>query len=281
VSTVAVIKFGGELLEDDAAIRSAAAAVAALAARQSVVVVHGGGRAIDVELQARGETPRFIDGLRITDRAALDAAVAVLAGRTNTSLVAAIGAAGARAVGLTGADGFLGLCERVRTFTSVAGEQVDLGLVGHPVGGDAVLVRDLLAFGYVPVVASIGVDGEGALLNVNADALAAHLAAGLRADHLVIAGTTPGVLDAHGETIVRLGFEEMDELIESGAAHSGMVAKLAACRQAALGGVGRVAIVSGRLSTDLLDAAGTEVIAHVDGGECAVARGRAGRELSA
>ena len=71
--------------------------------------MHGGGRAIDAELRARGLTPRFADGLRITDAATLDSVVAVLAGRTNTALVAAIGAPGGRAVGLTGADARIGL----------------------------------------------------------------------------------------------------------------------------------------------------------------------------
>ena len=83
-----------------------------LAAAGPLVVVHGGGRAIDAELRARGESPRFVDGLRITDAAALDTVVSVLAGRTNTAFVAAIGAAGGRAVGLTGADGRIGLSRR-------------------------------------------------------------------------------------------------------------------------------------------------------------------------
>src|SRR5512141_1999622 len=103
-----VLKLGGELLDDGAAVAAAARAIVRLAADGPLVVVHGGGRAIDAELKARGESPRFVDGLRITDVAALDAAVAVLAGRNNTALVAASGATGTRAVGLTGADGSLG-----------------------------------------------------------------------------------------------------------------------------------------------------------------------------
>ena len=86
-----VLKLGGELLEDAAAIQSVAPAVVRLAARGPLVVVHGGGRAIDAELRSRGEEPRFVDGLRVTDAAALDAVVCVLAGRNNTALVAAIG----------------------------------------------------------------------------------------------------------------------------------------------------------------------------------------------
>ena len=104
-----LLKLGGELLEDTAAMRSAAAAILRLRASGPVVVVHGGGRAIDAELRRRGMTPRFADGLRVTDADTLDAVVMVLAGRTNTELVATIGAAGGKAVGLTGADAQLGL----------------------------------------------------------------------------------------------------------------------------------------------------------------------------
>jgi acetylglutamate kinase len=94
-----LLKLGGELLDDATAVRTAAEAIVRLASATPVVVVHGGGRAIDAEIRARGNTPSFVDGLRITDQVALDAVVSVLAGRTNTTLVAAIGAAGGRAIG--------------------------------------------------------------------------------------------------------------------------------------------------------------------------------------
>ena len=81
---------------------------------------------------------------------------------TNTALVAAIGAAGARAVGLTGADGGIGRSVPAATFKTVSGEQVDLGLVGQPDGTDVALLHDLLGLGYIPVVASIGVTADRA-----------------------------------------------------------------------------------------------------------------------
>ena len=254
-----ILKLGGELLDDQAAVRLAAAAIVKLAASTPLVVVHGGGRAIDAELRARGNTPAFVDGLRITDAAALDAVVAVLAGRTNTQLVAAVGAAGGRAVGLTGADGRIGLASRTAAFTSVAGETVDLGLVGQPDGEDASLLTDLLALGAVPIVASIGVSRQGELLNVNADTIAAHLAARIQADRLIIAGATAGVLDRAGQLIPVLSIAGIDRMIASGDAHSGMVAKLTACRAALDGGVREVAIVSGRGVDDYATAAGTRI----------------------
>ena len=254
-----VLKLGGELLEDAAAVRASAAAIVRLSKREPLVVVHGGGRSIDAELKMRGLTPRFADGLRITDAATLDSVISVLAGRTNTVLVAAIGALGAKAVGLTGADDRIGLAVKAAPLATVSGDQVDLGLVGEPRDGDVTLIADLLGLGYVPVVASVGVAADGTLLNVNADTFAAHLAASLKARRLIVAGTTPGVLDGTGATIDELTATDVEQLTASGTAHSGMLAKLTACRQAKKGGVGEVAIVTGRGVEDFDEAVGTRV----------------------
>jgi acetylglutamate kinase len=253
-----LLKLGGELLEDAAAVAQAAAAIGRLAACGAVVVVHGGGRAVDAEMRAHGEEPRFVDGLRITTGPALQAAVSVLAGRTNTALTAAVGAIGVRAVGLTGADAGIGLSRRAGSFRTTGGDDVDLGFVGQPCATDMSLLRDLLALGYVPIVASIGVSAEGELLNVNADTLAAHFAATLPAADLIIAGGTTGVLDGNGQTIPQLTPARMDALIASGGAHSGMIAKLAACQAALDAGVTRIAIVSGRTG-DYTRAEGTRI----------------------
>ena len=254
-----VLKLGGELLEDAAAVRASAAAIVRLSKREPLVVVHGGGRSIDAELKVRGLTPRFADGLRITDGATLDSVISVLAGRTNTVLVAAIGALGAKAVGLTGADARIGLAVKAAPLATVSGDQVDLGLVGEPRDGDVTLIADLLGLGYIPVVASVGVAADGTLLNVNADTFAAHLAASLKARRLIVAGTTPGVLDGTGATIDELTATDVEQLTASGTAHSGMLAKLTACRHAKKGGVGEVAIVTGRGIEDFDEAVGTRV----------------------
>ena len=262
-----VLKLGGELLEDAAAMRTAAERIVRLAAEGPLVVVHGGGRAIDAELRARGIEPKFVDGLRITDDAALDTVVSVLAGRTNTAFVAAIGAAGGRAIGLTGADGRIGLSRRAAPLQTVAGGTADLGLVGEPNGTDASLLIDLLNAGCIPVIASIGVDEAGVLLNVNADVLAAHLARVLPVDRLIVAGGTAGVLDGDGRTVAELPIDAIDRMTKTGVAHSGMIAKLVACRGAFAGGVGHVLIVSGRGSTDYTSAPGTTLVAATEIGQ--------------
>ena len=255
-----VLKLGGELLDDAATLTAVARAVRDLAAREQVIVVHGGGRAIDAELRQRGLKPRFVDGLRVTDTATLDAVVSVLAGLTNTRLVGALHAAGVRAVGLTGADAGIGLSERAPLFTSAAGTRVDLGLVGQPVDGPVRLLQDLSALRYVPVVASIGVTADGTLLNVNADTLASHLASTLLASRLIIAGATAGVLDKQGDPIPALTPEDVDRMIAGGDAHSGMIAKLQACRTASARGVEDVAIVSGKGAVDFNGVGGTRMV---------------------
>lgn len=242
-----VLKLGGELLEQPRDLERLASGIAALAERTALVVVHGGGREIDAALTTAGIAKHQVDGLRVTDERTLDVVVAVLAGAINTRLVAALRRAGAKPVGLTGADAAVVTLRRATPITSVAGAKVDLGLVGQPTqNGTPQLLTDLLSRGYVPVVACVGATRDGQLLNVNADTLASHLAGQLRARRLVIAGGTSGVLDEAGRTIGRLTARGAARLIRTGTANKGMVAKLEACRHALRQGVGDVLIANGR-----------------------------------
>jgi acetylglutamate kinase len=242
-----VLKLGGELLEQPEDLARVARGIAALARQASLVVVHGGGREIDAALAQAGIAKQQVDGLRVTDAKTLDVVVAVLAGAINTRLVAAVRAAGGRPVGLTGADASVTTVKRAAPIASVAGARVDLGLVGAPIANAAPqLLVDLLKAGYVPIVACIGATRDGQLLNVNADTLASHLAAALKAKRLVIAGGTSGVLDEQGDTIGRLTARAAAAMIRVGTANKGMVAKLEACRAALKKGVGDVLIANGR-----------------------------------
>jgi acetylglutamate kinase len=242
-----VLKLGGELLES-ATDRSRIAAFAAGVVRERpLVLVHGGGRAVDAELARRAITPRKVDGLRITDAETLDAVVAVLAGSANTDLVAALVASGVSGVGLTGVDAGLGRAVRTNAYTSTSGAIVDLGRVGDPVDAQPDLIELLVTHRYVPVVASLGIDAEGgAVLNVNADVMACRIASALGRCDLVIAGGTPGVLDARGDSIDRLDPDGIDRLIAGGTATAGMVAKLASCQAALAAGVASIRLVDGR-----------------------------------
>ena len=249
-----VLKLGGELLETAEQRVRIARLAKTTAHTRPLVVVHGGGRAVDADLARRQIPPRKVDGLRVTDAATLDAVVAVLAGIANTELVAALVGEGVPGVGLTGVDAGFGRAARVGSHRSTDGRVVDLGFVGDPVDADPSLVRLLLAHRYVPVVASLGLEEPGDavsadpphVLNVNADVMACRIAAALGTCDLVIAGGTPGVMDAAGASIPHLDLDGIEDVIGTGTATAGMVAKLSACRLALSAGVASVRIIDGR-----------------------------------
>jgi acetylglutamate kinase len=271
VTAPLVVKFGGELLEEPSRMAGVVAAIADIAASGPAVVVHGGGKEIDAALKLAGIPKHQVDGLRITDAPTLDIVVAVLAGAVNTRFVAALGAAGVSAVGLTGADGRCGLSTVAPPHRAVNGATVDLGRVGLPADeADTTVLEALLGRGAIPVVASIGVDRGGALLNVNADTMAGHLAGKLVARRLVIAGSTAGVLDHAGTTIPLLDPPAIERLVAAGTANAGMIAKLRACEHALARGVDEVVIVDGRdgaalraAATGAVPAAATRIAATV------------------
>jgi acetylglutamate kinase len=254
---VVVLKFGGELLESPERVAALSGAIAKVIRKTRLVIVQGGGREIDAALARAGIEKRQVDGLRITDEPTLDVVVSVLAGLVNTRFVAALGAAGVPAVGLTGADAGVGRVKQAARHVSTDGVTVDLGQVGEPVGREKpALLMDLFGKGYVPVVSSIGAARDGRLFNVNADTFAAHLAWRLGSTRLIIAGATAGVLDRDGSTIADLTLRDVKALVADGAATAGMVAKLAACRSALENGAREVFVADGR------DAAGLAVLAR-------------------
>jgi acetylglutamate kinase len=247
VKTTAVLKLGGELLEDAVALGAIARVIARVARQTRLVVVHGGGKEIDSALAHAGLPKHQVDGLRVTDERTLQVVISVLAGSINTRLVAAINAAGGQAVGLTGADAGVGLVRAAKPHRATNGELVDLGLVGEPVpGAGAPLLRTLTSNGFVPVIACIGRGKDGRLFNVNADTLAASVAASVNAKRLIFAGGTAGVFDSTNQTIAHLTPDAVDDLVGSGTATAGMVAKLRACRRALDAGVDDVAVADGR-----------------------------------
>ena len=244
---VSVLKLGGELIETKDKLKAMGKAVASAAKKNRLVIVHGGGREIDAALAQVGIPKRQVDGLRVTDEDTLNIVVSVLAGSINTKFVAAINAAGGKAVGLTGADAGVAPVKKAAPHKATSGETVDLGLVGMPVPAKSPTVLEALCkAGYVPVIACVAASKEGQLFNVNADTLAGNVAARMKAKRLVIAGSTAGVLDKKNETIARLDKDRIEKLVKSGTANAGMVAKLAACQAALKGGAKNVAIVDGR-----------------------------------
>ena len=214
-----------------------------------LVVVHGGGDLVSRWLQTHGVQARFLDGLRVTEAEALKVVVSVLAGLVNKQLVAQLGALGARAVGLSGADGALLRARRARP---------ELGFVGEITAVDRALLETLLEDGCLPVVASIAVEEReggvtGQLLNVNADTVAGEMARHLGAAALAFLTDVVGVLDGDGRLLERLSPTEAERLLEAGTVTGGMIPKVEAARAAAAGGT-RAVILDGRRSHALHDA---------------------------
>ncbi|MGE0863779.1 MAG: acetylglutamate kinase [Vicinamibacterales bacterium] len=242
-----MLKLGGELIEGSDRLKAVGKVIKQAAKNRPLIVVHGGGREIDASLAQVGIPKRQVDGLRVTDPETLEIVVSVLAGSINTRFVAAINAAGGRAIGLTGADAGVAPVRKAAPHKATSGDTVDLGMVGAPVANAPApeLLALLCNAGYVPVIACISASRDGQLFNVNADTLAGSLAARVKAKRLVIAGATAGVLDKRGQTIPSLDRSQIAKLVTSGTANAGMVAKLTA-GQAALAGASSVVIIDGR-----------------------------------
>jgi acetylglutamate kinase len=237
VSGPLVIKIGGSTLGDaDTTFRD----VAALAVAGNIpVVVHGGGAEASRWLEAMSIPSRFENGLRVTDERVLPVVVAVFAGLVNKRITAAINAAGALAVGLSGADGRILECRLASP---------ELGFVGEPVHVRTEAIDALRSAGIIPVISSIGfVPGEAAdqLVNVNADTIAGEIAAALSAERLLFLTDVDGVRDADGAVMQRLTGVRARALIADGTINGGMIPKVEACLHALDLGVG-VQVVDGR-----------------------------------
>jgi acetylglutamate kinase len=270
---------GGRAVADSAApgtaVQALASEIASLGA--PAVVVHGGGAEVSAWCDRLAVAPRFLDGLRVTDPATLEVAVAVLAGLANKRLVAGLRAAGLDAVGLSALDG--GTIEAGRHPRAEA-----LGAVGSVRAVRTGLLTSLLDHGRTPVVASI-CDFEGALLNLNADDLAAALAGALQVRDLVLLSDAPGLV-LGGAVVPRLHAAALERVLDHPDVQGGMRPKLAAARAAIAAGVGRVHIASwsgrGTLRA-LLDgrASGTTILAaHARDAAPAAASAPTGAELA-
>lgn len=213
------------------------------------VVVHGGGALISDWLKLHEVPTRFERGLRVTDERTLEVVVAVLAGLVNKGLVAALAAAGGRAVGLSGADGGL---LKARLLDE------KLGFVGEVVAVDTRPLLDLLDDGFVPVVAPIAAEWRGEtltsqLLNINADTAAGAVAEALAARWLIFLTDVPGIRDEDGRTVPALSPTRASALTEVGVVQGGMIPKVEACHRAAESGC-RCVIADGRRAGALIEA---------------------------
>jgi len=255
-----VVKLGGAGLETPSLLEACTRAIADLVRDgNQVAVVHGGGVQLTRTLKALGKQSQFIDGLRVTDAETRDVALMVFAGKVNKGLVAALGALGQPAVGLSGGDGLTFRARKKRMAH-------DLGYVGEIASSDPRWIEAIWQLNGVPVFSSMALGFDGEYYNINADEMAAACAIACRADALVFLTDVPGVKDANGEVLRWLSIDQIAEMAKSAVISGGMLPKLGACREALLNGVKRVRILPAEAASCLPDlcssrvAQGTEVM---------------------
>ncbi len=226
-----------------------------------VVLVHGGGPDIDDIMQKLGKEPKFVDGLRVTDKETIDIVQMVLSGKVNKTLVNLLESKGGRAMGISGMDGRL-----------IEAKQKDerLGFVGTVTNVNAEPILDLIEKGYIPVVSTIGCDKEGNAYNINGDTAAAHVSGAIGAENLIMMTDIAGILRDKNDPdslIPHISVSEAQQLRYEGVIDGGMIPKVGCCIEAIYRGVQQVIIMDGRVPHSILmelltdEGAGTMVIA--------------------
>lgn len=205
------------------------------------VIVHGGGPAISETLTKLGIETEFVNGLRKTNDAVLDVVEMVLAGQINKTIVRKIQQSGAKALGLSGVDGGLIHAEPVSNAEEV-------GFVGDVTDVNAEVIEGVIAMGYMPVIAPIGLDAGGQRYNINADTAAGAVASHLGVEQMIVVTDVPGIMrTVDGEKVVlpSVKVAEIEDMIATGEIYGGMIPKVRAAIQCIQGRVREVVIVSG------------------------------------
>ena len=246
-----VIKYGGHAMGDSSLAENFAKDVVLL--KQvgiNPVVVHGGGPQIAKMLDRLNIESRFVDGLRVTDAAAIEVVEMVLSGTINKQIVSTINAAGGTAVGLSGKDGKL--LEARRLVLSGDGNEIDLGFVGEPAQVNIGVLQSFEKSHIIPVVAPIGVGPAGETYNINADTAAGAIASAMSAAKLIMLTDVAGVLDEKGELISTLDAAETEALLGGDSIKGGMIPKLKTCLAALQDNCEAAHILDGRVPHSLL-----------------------------
>ena len=245
---IIVVKYGGNAMLNEelkSAVMNDIVLLSLIGIR--VVPVHGGGPEITETLKAMGKTSTFVEGRRVTDEETAGVVQMVLAGKINKSLVNRIGAIGGKAIGLCGLDGRM-----------IRAEALDMdrwGYVGNITQVDPQPVLDVLAMGYIPVVATVGYDDAGNVYNINADTAASRLAGVLKAECLISLTDIAGIMrdkDNPASLIPRLHVSEAPQLVHEGVISGGMIPKVECCIEAIRRGVKKVFIIDGRVPHAIL-----------------------------
>ncbi len=247
-----VIKYGGNAMVDESLQAGFARDLVLLKlVGINPVVVHGGGPQIGNLLKRLGKTSEFVRGMRVTDRETMDVVEMVLGGLVNKQIVSLINRHGGRAVGLTGKDGDLIHARKMLLAQDPEAlnepEIIDLGHVGEVDSIDVGVVDMLLHGDFIPVIAPIGVGKDGVAYNINADLVAGKVAEVLSAEKLILLTNTIGLLDSNDNLLTGLSADQVDQLIEDGTIHGGMLPKIRCALEAVQSGVNSAHIIDGRV----------------------------------
>ena len=237
---IVVVKYGGNAMKNEELKQQVMQDMVLLhLIGVKVVLVHGGGPDVSEAMKKFGKEPKFLDGLRVTDKETMEIAQMVLAGKINKSLVNMLEAHGAKAMGISGMDGRL---------IEAKIKDPALGYVGDVTNVNIEPVLDVLEKGYIPVIATLGCDKEGNAYNINGDTTAAYIAGALGAKRLIMMTNIAGVLrDQNDESslIKEISVDEAERLKEEGIISGGMIPKVDCCTTAIKNGVHKVIIMNG------------------------------------
>ncbi|MCM2131682.1 acetylglutamate kinase [Larsenimonas rhizosphaerae] len=252
-----VVKYGGNAMTDDTLIDSFARDIVLLKeVGLNPIVVHGGGPQIGQLLERLQIESRFEEGMRVTDAQTMDVVEMVLGGLVNKSIVNQINQAGGKAIGLTGKDNAQIKARQLKVQRyspeMAAPEIIDIGHVGEVEHISTDLIDMLSQADYIPVIAPIGVDDDGASYNINADLVAGKVAEALNAEKLMLLTNVAGLMNAKGEVMTGLTTQDVDSLIEDGVIYGGMLPKIRCALDAVKNGVTSAVIVDGRVAHAIL-----------------------------
>ena len=246
---IVVVKYGGSAMLDDELKKNVIKDVVLLKlVGFKPIIVHGGGKEISRWVGKVGMEPKFINGLRVTDKDTMEIAEMVLA-KVNKELVAMVESLGVNAVGISGKDGGLLKCRKKQT------EGGDIGFVGEVTKVEPKILEDLLEKDFLPIICPIGLGEDYQTYNINADDAACAIAQAVHAEKLAFLSDVEGIYTdpADASTLIsELTIQEGKQLIEKGTITGGMIPKLYSCIEAIQAGVSRVHILDGRIPHCLL-----------------------------
>jgi len=266
-----VVKYGGHAMVDERLKKNFALDIILMKyIGLNTIVVHGGGPQIGDFLKRLSIESEFVDGMRVTDRQTMDVVEMVLVGKVNKEIVNFINSNGGQAVGLSGKDGLLITAKKMKYLKEKGGDQppeiIDMGMVGEITSVNNRILTSLLESQFIPIIAPVGAGKKGETYNINADLVAGHVAASLKARKLVLLTDTEGVLDNRNRLISTIRTKDVKKLIDDGTIKGGMIPKINCCLEALTGGVKKAHIIDGRKDHAILleiftrEGIGTEIV---------------------